>query len=103
MNDRSRKTTSNKKRTRAAAFAVVAVVAAVAVQAVVFVVENAHARRRLQGPRGLSIVPHLTLGGYHFSKQFLEPLFCSTGINSDPKMVSKWDPVGLIFRPFSKM
>ena len=82
--------------------ATVAVVAAVAVQAAVSVVENAHARRRLQEPRGLSIGLDLSLGGYQFSKQFLEPLFCSTGLNSDPNMVPNWDPVGLIFLTFFK-
>lgn len=78
-------------------FAIVAVAAAVAVQAAVFAVENAHARRRLQEPRGLSIGSGLSLGEYHFSKQFLEPLFWSTGLNSDVEMVPKWDPNIVIF------
>ena len=44
----------------------------------------------------------LSQGGHLFLDHFLEPLFWSTGLNSDPKMVPKWDPVGLFFRPFSK-
>ena len=83
-------------------FAVVAVAAAVAVQAAVFVVENAHPRRRLWEPRGLEIVTDLRLGGYHFSKQFLEPFFWSTGLNSDSEMLPKWDPNGAFFRSFPK-
>ena len=98
----NRLTNSKKNRTLATVFATVAVDAAVAVQAAVFVVENAHARRSPQEPRGLLIVPCLSLGGYNFSKQFLEPLFWSTGLNSDSEMVPKWDPNGIIFRPFSE-
>ena len=83
-------------------FAIVAVAAAVAVQAAVFVVENAHARRRPQEPRGLSIVSRLSLGEYHFSKQFLEPLFLSSGLNSESEMVPKLNPNDIVFRSFPK-
>ena len=81
-------------------FAVVAVVAAVVVQAVVFVVENAHARRRLQEPPGLQTGTSLSLGGYPFLKYLLEPLSGPFLIIFDPKMVPKWVPIWFIFRTF---
>ena len=48
---------------RAAVSAIVAAVAAVVVRTVVFVVENAHARPRLQEPPSLEIGSCLRLGG----------------------------------------
>ena len=69
---------------------------------VVSVVENAHARPRLQEPPGLGIESRLTLGGCPFLKQFLEPLFSSIVASVGSKTVPTWSVMGLYFLIFSQ-
>ena len=65
------------------------IVAPVVVRTVVSVVENAHARPRLQEPPSLEIGGRLRLGRHPFLERFLEPCFSSMELDVVSKMAAK--------------